>query len=73
MKKQDIIKNMNFNKQLLLLYLDSDLNQQEFAKKTRQSFSSINHWLNNHQDMSFKKFEEVCENLNLKIKVTIEQ
>ena len=64
---------MNFNKQLLLLYLDSDLSQPEFAKKTKQSFSSINHWLNNHQNMTFKKFEEVCENLNLKITVKIEQ
>lgn len=61
----------DFNKELLHLYLESDMSQIDFAKKTRQSHSSINHWLNNHQSMTFEKFVDVCVNLNMHVNLSI--
>jgi transcriptional regulator with XRE-family HTH domain len=63
---------LDLNKELLILYINSGLNQIEFAKKTKQSSSSINHWLNNHQTISYNKFFDICNNLNLKITIKIE-
>jgi hypothetical protein len=63
---------LDLNKELLILYINSGLNQIEFTKKTKQSYSSINHWLNNHQIISYNKFFEICNNLNLKITIKIE-
>ena len=64
--------NLDLNKELLILYINSGLNQIEFAQKTKQSVSSINHWLNNHQVISFTKFLDICNNLNLKVTIKIE-
>lgn len=63
---------LDFNKELLHLYLQSEMSQLEFAENTRQSASSINHWLNNHQRMSYDKFIDVCDNLNIKLTIKIE-
>jgi len=63
---------LDFNKELLHLYLQSEMSQLEFAENTRQSSSSINHWLNNHQRMSYDKFVDVCDNLNIKLTIKIE-
>lgn len=62
---------IDFNKELLHLYLQSEISQLDFAEKSRQSKSSINHWLNNHQRMSFDKFIDVCKNLKVDVEIKI--
>jgi hypothetical protein len=56
---------------LIELIEDSGLNQMEFALKSRQSYSSINHWINYESNLSFKKLEEICNNINKKIKIEV--
>ena len=70
--KKNMNNRLDFNKELLHLYLQSEMSQLEFAENTRQSASSINHWLNNHQRMSYDKFVDVCDNLNIKLTIKIE-
>jgi hypothetical protein len=64
-------KSVDFNKELLHLYLDSEMSQYDFSIACKQSSSSINHWLNNHQNMSFEKFIDVCNNLGIKVDINI--
>jgi hypothetical protein len=56
---------------LIELIEDSGLNQKEFALKSRQSYSSINHWVNYQCDISFNKLQEICDNINKKIKIEV--
>jgi hypothetical protein len=56
---------------LIELIEDSGLNQMEFALKSRQSYSSINHWVNYESNLSFNKLQEICDNINKKLKVDV--
>jgi hypothetical protein len=56
---------------LIELIEDSSLNQREFALKSRQSYSSINHWVNYESNLSFNKLQEICDNINKKLKIEV--
>ncbi len=57
---------MDLNKKLVELFLESEMNQKEFAEKTQQSYSSLNHWLNLESNLTFRKLKDIAEKLGKK-------
>jgi transcriptional regulator with XRE-family HTH domain len=64
---------MKTNEILRIIFEDQDCTITEFAKRVKMKrTSSISLWLNDENPLSFEKLQEMCEFLNYKLKITLE-